>query len=64
MFDAFSKSSLFISQLVADNIVQTPWKDIERERTIQLRELLVKLGPTFIKVGQAISIRPDIISQV
>lgn len=45
-------------------MVKTPWKDIERERTIQLRELLVKLGPTFIKVGQAISIRPDIISQV
>lgn len=30
-------------------------------RAIQLRQLLTHLGPTFIKVGQALSTRPDLI---
>ncbi|MEH2238186.1 ABC1 kinase family protein [Nostoc sp.] len=41
------------------------WQDkIEQnkgKRAIQLRELLTRLGPTFIKVGQALSTRPDLI---
>jgi len=31
------------------------------KRACQLREILTKLGPTFIKVGQALSTRPDLI---
>lgn len=31
------------------------------ERANQLREILTKLGPTYIKVGQALSTRPDLI---
>ncbi|MBF2063199.1 MAG: AarF/ABC1/UbiB kinase family protein [Calothrix sp. C42_A2020_038] len=31
------------------------------KRAIQLRDMLTKLGPTFIKVGQALSTRPDLI---
>ncbi len=31
------------------------------KRAIQLREILTSLGPTFIKVGQALSTRPDLI---
>jgi predicted unusual protein kinase regulating ubiquinone biosynthesis (AarF/ABC1/UbiB family) len=31
------------------------------ERATQLREILTYLGPTFIKVGQALSTRPDLI---
>ncbi|MHC5726779.1 MAG: ABC1 kinase family protein, partial [Nostoc sp.] len=41
------------------------WQDkVEQnkgKRAIQLRELLTGLGPTFIKVGQALSTRPDLI---
>ncbi|CEJ45855.1 ABC1 kinase family protein [Umezakia ovalisporum] len=41
------------------------WQDkVEQnqgKRAIQLRELLTGLGPTFIKVGQALSTRPDLV---
>jgi predicted unusual protein kinase regulating ubiquinone biosynthesis (AarF/ABC1/UbiB family) len=33
----------------------------KQQRATQLRQLLTKLGPTFIKVGQALSTRPDLI---
>jgi predicted unusual protein kinase regulating ubiquinone biosynthesis (AarF/ABC1/UbiB family) len=33
----------------------------ERRRAVQLREMLTKLGPTYIKIGQALSTRPDLV---
>ena len=34
----------------------------ERRRAVQLRELLTQLGPAYIKIGQALSTRPDLVS--
>ena len=31
-------------------------------RAIELREIVTSLGPAYIKLGQALSIRPDILS--
>ncbi|MGF1492015.1 MAG: ABC1 kinase family protein [Microcoleaceae cyanobacterium] len=36
----------------------------ELKQAIQLREILTGLGPAFIKVGQALSTRPDLVSAV
>ena len=36
-------------------------KNSKKKRSIQLRQILTNLGPTFIKVGQALSTRPDLI---
>ncbi len=33
----------------------------ERKRGAQLREILTRLGPTYIKIGQALSTRPDLV---
>jgi len=32
-----------------------------KQRAIQIRQLLTKLGPAFIKIGQALSTRPDVV---
>ena len=37
-------------------------KETEVARAIDLREIVTSLGPAYIKLGQALSIRPDILS--
>ena len=36
--------------------------DLEVKRAGELRDLITSLGPFFIKIGQALSIRPDVLS--
>lgn len=36
----------------------------EVARAIELRDIVTSLGPAYIKLGQALSIRPDILSPV
>ena len=40
----------------------TPGSDVEAAQIRKLRGVVVSLGPFFIKLGQALSIRPDILS--
>ncbi len=35
-----------------------------KQRAIQIRQLLTKLGPAFVKIGQALSTRPDIVPAI
>ncbi len=37
---------------------------VSRQRAVELRELLTQLGPASIKIGQALSTRPDIVPPV
>ena len=52
----------FIASLLLDKVLKREEDDsIVQARSQQLLELVTKLGPTFIKVGQALSIRTDLL---
>ncbi|KAK4781373.1 hypothetical protein SAY86_015475 [Trapa natans] len=53
----------FLSQLALD-VLNKKVKENEVARAIELREIVTSLGPAYIKLGQALSIRPDILSPV
>lgn len=51
---------MFVLSLYWDTWTKREEKNKEK-RAADLRKLLTKLGPTFIKIGQALSTRPDLI---
>lgn len=53
----------FLSHLAWD-LINKKVKENEVARAIELREIVTSLGPAYIKLGQALSIRPDILSPV
>lgn len=52
----------FIFRLVLDRWTSTETTN-QPKRAAELRKILTTLGPTYIKVGQALSTRPDLIRQ-
>jgi len=60
-FQLLSCSSSFLMTLLVDALTGKI-KENEVTRAITLRETIASLGPFFIKLGQALSIRPDILS--
>ncbi|OVA14177.1 Protein kinase domain [Macleaya cordata] len=51
----------FLSRVLWD-VINKKVKENEVARAIELREIVTSLGPAYIKLGQALSIRPDILS--
>lgn len=47
---------------IASDILSKKLKENEVARAIQLRDIVTSLGPAYIKLGQALSIRPDLLS--
>jgi len=56
-----SISGTFLTKLAADAVAGR-LKETEVARAIDLREIVTSLGPAYIKLGQALSIRPDVLS--
>lgn len=50
----------FLGGLITDILSDSVSKN-EVKRAIELRDILTSLGPFYIKIGQALSIRPDIL---
>lgn len=50
----------FITSVVGDAALGNLEKN-QRKRAVELRNLLSKLGPSFVKIGQALSSRPDLL---
>lgn len=53
----------FVVRLFLDKLTGNIGKN-EQKRAIELREILTELGPTYIKIGQALSTRPDLVPPI
>lgn len=61
VFQVVSVSFTFFTGLAFDLLTGNT-KDLETRKAAEARNTIVSLGPFFIKLGQALSIRPDILS--
>ncbi|KAK6161798.1 hypothetical protein DH2020_005179 [Rehmannia glutinosa] len=61
LVELMSVAGGFLSRLAWD-LIKNKIKENEVARAIELREIVTSLGPAYIKLGQALSIRPDILS--
>ncbi|MCS6792851.1 MAG: AarF/ABC1/UbiB kinase family protein [Oscillatoriaceae bacterium SKYG93] len=52
----------FALSVILDRNSKNP--QTQKRRAIQLREMLSQLGPAFIKIGQALSTRPDLVPPI
>lgn len=62
MLDIFDIAKSFLFDLASDK-VNNKLTENASIRAIKLRELVAVLGPTAIKIGQATSVRPDLLPQ-
>ena len=53
-------SKLFIFEYLIRRKIRDH-EGLQKKYAVELREILTRLGPCFIKLGQAISIRPDLL---
>lgn len=51
-----------LSGVIGDRILGREGPDVQVERAAQFNSVVTTLGPFFIKLGQALSIRPDVLS--
>merc|ERR1711892_1647354 len=54
----------FSRLLIWEHLIRRKIKDhegLQKKYAVELREMLTRLGPCFIKLGQAVSIRPDVL---
>ncbi|OAE27082.1 hypothetical protein AXG93_4278s1010 [Marchantia polymorpha subsp. ruderalis] len=59
-FPVIRRATVIIVEMLLLGIGQTVEKDIQK-RAARLRRSLIRLGPFYIKLGQALSTRPDIL---
>mmetsp|Transcript_38280 Transcript_38280/g.80027 ORF Transcript_38280/g.80027 Transcript_38280/m.80027 type:complete len:943 (-) Transcript_38280:79-2907(-) len=58
-----TKSLAFALSLAQDKLRgDETWNNNQEQRGLELAQLLTELGPTFIKIGQSLSIRTDLLS--
>lgn len=62
-FNIFGPAFMFAFKLWVDKRLGRTQK-MEAKRAVRLREMLTNLGPAYIKVGQALSTRPDLVPPI
>ena len=60
---AAGNDKLFTSLAMPQDLATGTMERNMRKRAAELRVLFSKLGPSFVKIGQALSARPDLLPQ-